>query len=628
MDGREKILVVDDTPNNVHVLVNTFRNDYKVYVATNGQDALKMASELMPDIILLDIMMPGMDGYEVMTRLQRNEKTKMIPVMFISALNESEDEKKGLQLGVVDYIVKPFHPALVKLRVKKHLELNSYRKHLNDIIIAKTAELEKLNRKQNLIQSVMIESLGTLAEYRDPETGGHIKRTQSYVKAMAKHLQQKGIFKEVLTNEYIELLYLSAPLHDVGKVGVHDSILKKAGKLTDEEYEEMKNHTLYGYNTLHKAQIRLGKNSFISLAMDIAYTHHEKWDGTGYPRGLKGNEIPLSGRLMAVADVYDALISKRVYKQPFTHKEAVDIIINGDGRTSPEHFDPDILKAFMEIEVIMRNIAMTFADYEEERAQLSQAGDDYLTPDRVVRKVLLVEDHEVNMEVMKAQISELGYSTLSAYNGREALELLKENEVDLVITDLEMPVMDGYTLVQNLRSDGVRTPVFAVTSNDYDMNVEKAKEVGFDGYLLKPIDEEVLRSKIHQLSTYGFVHNFADHKELSQNVNKIIDFDIIADFAPDRDGQRDFLLEYLKSNEADYENLEMCVAGQDTEAIRKAAHRLKSAANMFGAGRLSDVCGKIEMKAMEHSAEGIAEMLPLVKERIDEISSEVRKNYA
>lgn len=625
MTDRAKILVVDDTPNNLHVLVNTFKNEYKVIVATNGKDALRMASDTLPDIILLDIMMPEMDGYEVITRLKDNEDTNKIPVIFITALSEAEDEKKGLQMGVVDYISKPFHPSLMKLRVQNQLELNSFRKDLNSLIEEKSAKLEELDRRRSLLQAVMIESLGTLAEYRDPETGGHIKRTQSYVKAMAKHLQKKGKYREILTDEYIEMLYVSAPLHDVGKVGVLDSILKKNGSLTAEEFDEMKRHTVYGYNTLHKAQVRLGKNSFISLAMDIAFTHHERWDGTGYPRGLRGEEIPLAGRLMAMADIYDALISKRVYKPPFSHEDACRIILEGDGRTMPAHFDPVLLEAFEEINELMRNIAITFADYEEEKKLLHSSVAD--SDKKAIKNILIVEDHDVNRAVMEAQVSELGYDVTTAVNGKDAMDKLEAGETDLVLTDLDMPVMDGYALVLALRSSGNRIPVFAVTANDYDMNRKKAKEIGFDGYLLKPIDEEVLQSKIAGL--YDPAGEEAYEAALSAPViEKIIDFEFIEKLAPDEAGVRAFLKDYTEANDEDYGFLLAASLSHDPETVRKAAHRLKSSANMFGAGGLSYVCGIIESNAMDGDMDNLSELLKQVKEKIIEINCEVNNYYA
>lgn len=358
--SKSTVLVVDDTETNIDILVETLSDDFEIAVAMDGEGALESVEDEKPDLILLDIMMPGMDGYEVCRRLKAAEETKNIPVVFVTAMGEEADEAKGLALGAVDYIAKPFRPGLVKARVHNHLELKQHRDHLEALVRARTRELE-------LTQEATIESLATLAEYRDPETGGHIKRTQNYVKALAEHLKDHAKFSDVLDDNAIELLYKSAPLHDIGKVGVPDGILMKPGKLTDEEFEEMKRHTTYGRDTIRSAAKRLGTVSFLSYAEEIAYTHQEKWDGTGYPQGLKGEEIPVSGRLMAVADVYDALISKRVYKPPFPHAKAVAIISEGKG----QHFDPDMAEAFMELEEQFRQIALEFADFDEEREALA-----------------------------------------------------------------------------------------------------------------------------------------------------------------------------------------------------------------------------------------------------------------
>ncbi len=489
MADRECVLVVDDTPDNIHILMNTLKDEYKVLAATSGAKALHLASNVNPpDIILLDVMMPEMDGYAVIKELKNNESTKDIPVVFITAMTETEDEQKGLELGAVDYITKPFGPELVKARVRNQLELKRHRDSLEKMVEERTREIL-------LTQAVMIESLGTLAEYRDPETGGHIKRTQNYVKALATHLKKKGLYPEILTDEYIDLLHMSAPLHDVGKVGVPDSILRKSAKLTEEEFVEMKRHTVYGYETLRKAETRLGKQPFIHIAKEIAYTHQEKWNGQGYPQGLKGKDIPLSGRLMALADVYDALISKRSYKPPFTHERALEIITKGDGRTVPDDFDPEILAAFVEIQETFRNIAITYADCDEERLAL---GGDLGRPNEI-ENVLLVEDHAINLEIMQAQLSALGFLVTTATNGQEALEKFIATQPQLVLTDLEMPVMDGYTLVRKLREKGSDTPVIAITANDYEMNEMKAKEIGFNDYMLKPVEDQVLLAKIRQI---------------------------------------------------------------------------------------------------------------------------------
>lgn len=357
--SESKILIVDDTEENIDILIEVLEDDYDIRVATDGKRALKIISEELPDLILLDIMMPELDGYQVCTELKNNPETKNIPVVFLTALSQDQDEAKGLSMGAVDYISKPFNPDLVKARVKNHLLLKMHQNNLEFIVKDRTKELEKT-------QAAIIKSMAILAEYRDPETGGHIKRTQGYVKLLADTLRRDEKYKEILNDSFIEILYKSAPLHDIGKVGVADSILLKKGKLTEEEFEEMKKHAVYGRDAIQASEEELGTDSFLKYAKEIAYSHHEKWDGSGYPLGLKGEEIPLSGRLMAVADVYDALISIRAYKPPFPHDKAVSIILEGKGK----HFDPQIVDIFEECEDEFRQIALENADFEEERVGL------------------------------------------------------------------------------------------------------------------------------------------------------------------------------------------------------------------------------------------------------------------
>jgi len=489
-DQTARVLLVDDNTMNLQLLHETFAGlGYKILVAKNGKTALSIAQKANPSLILLDIMMPEMDGYEVCRRLKADKTTSQIPIIFITALADEDDEAKGLALGAVDYITKPFNPELVRARVRIHLELKQYQDHLENLVMERT-------RKLALTQTVTIESLATLAEYRDPETGGHIKRTQNFVKVLAVRLKDHPRFRDVLNNETIELLYLSAPLHDVGKVGVPDHILLKAGKLTDEEFEEMKKHTQYGHDALWITEQKLGQDSFLQYAREIAHTHQEKWDGSGYPLGLKGEQIPISGRLMALADVYDALISKRVYKPPFPHEKAVEIILDGKGR----HFDPDVVDAFLELEQTFRNIALTFADYDEERQMLGGGRDLRSTECRPVRSILLVEDNEINREIMHSQLTSMGYLVEMAVNGKEALNKYSEKKYDVILTDIEMPEMDGYELTAGIRrkekDTPQSTPIFAITASEFDLNEDRAKSLGFNGYMLKPLEVEVLEKRL------------------------------------------------------------------------------------------------------------------------------------
>jgi len=360
---KSTILIVDDAPANIDIVKDVLSSQYNLQAAINGPIALKIIDKKKPDLILLDIMMPEMDGYEVCEHLKNNDKTKDIPVIFLTAKVDASNEMQGFKLGAVDYITKPISPLILLERVKTHLELKSIRdslKHQNGRLENKVRE-----RTQHIeeLQNVTVVAMGAIAEARDPETGNHLKRTQQYVKLLAEKLQNHPKFAHFLTPDTIILLHKSAPLHDIGKVGISDKILLKPGKLSDEEFEEMKKHTTYGYEAINTAEKGMtDSDNFLYFAKEIAYGHQEKWDGSGYPQGLKGEDIPISARLMAVADVYDALISNRVYKPAFSHEKSIAIMKEGRG----SHFDPDMLDAFLDIADDCHAIAQQFIDSEQE----------------------------------------------------------------------------------------------------------------------------------------------------------------------------------------------------------------------------------------------------------------------
>jgi putative two-component system response regulator len=358
------VLVVDDTPDNLSLMSGLLKDHYKVKVANNGEKALKIAvSDAPPDLILLDIMMPGMDGYEVCQLLKRNPATANIPVIFLTAKVEVEDERKGLELGAVDYLTKPVSPPIVMARVKNHLALKAHADFLRDKNDYLEIEVGKRTREVMAIQDVTILAMASLAETRDSDTGNHIRRTQFYVKVLAEKLKANPRFGGMLTDRYITMLFKSAPLHDIGKVGIPDRILLKPGRFEPHEFEIMKTHTSLGRDAIEHAEAQLGMSvEFLSMAKEIALSHQEKWDGSGYPHGLAGDTIPLAARLMAVADVYDALISRRVYKEGMSHEKAVQIIADGKG----SHFDPDMVDAFLDIQEEFRSIARRYADSDSD----------------------------------------------------------------------------------------------------------------------------------------------------------------------------------------------------------------------------------------------------------------------
>jgi putative two-component system response regulator len=365
LDFTEKktVLIVDDTAENLTLMNGLLKDLYRTRIANNGERALKIAAESPPDLILLDIMMPGMDGYEVCRRLKSDAGTKHIPVIFLTAKVEVEDEQKGFDVGAVDYITKPISPPIVMARVQTQLTLKAAADFLRDKNAYLEAEVGKRTKEVQVVQDVTIMAMASLAETRDNETGNHIRRTQNYVRALAKKLQSHPIYGPLLDDATVEMLYKSAPLHDIGKVGIPDAILLKPGKLTDDEFKVMKTHTTLGRDAILAAEKLIdAPSSFLKLAREIAHYHQEKWNGSGYPEGLRGESIPLSARLMAVADVYDALISRRVYKEPMPHDKAVAIIREGRDK----HFDPHVVDAFLQIAEEFEDIASRFTDSAED----------------------------------------------------------------------------------------------------------------------------------------------------------------------------------------------------------------------------------------------------------------------
>jgi len=369
------ILVVDDAPDNLTLMSNLLCDDYKVKIANSGEKALKIArSDAPPALILLDIMMPELDGYEVCRQLKRDPKTCHIPVIFLTAKSEMDDELTGLTLGAVDYITKPISPPIVLARVKNYLALTAMESFLRDQNEFLEREVVKRTLEVSAIQDVTILAMASLAETRDSDTGNHIRRTQFYVKALAEKLQDHPKFTWYLTDSNINMLFKSAPLHDIGKVGIPDRILLKPGRFEPHEFEIMKTHTTLGRDAIVHAETALGTSvEFLTMAKSISYSHQEKWDGSGYPEGLAGDDIPIAARLMAVADVYDALISRRVYKAGMSHEKAVQIMREGRGT----HFDATMLDAFLEIQEEFRTIARRFvdtdADMDKKKDYLMQA---------------------------------------------------------------------------------------------------------------------------------------------------------------------------------------------------------------------------------------------------------------
>ncbi len=355
---QENILIVDDEPLNLQVLSQLLTPQYQIKVCKSGKDALRILSEgPLPGLILLDIMMPEMDGYETLAAIKQKQALKEVPVIFISALDSTLDEEKGFRLGAVDYIVKPFRSSIVRERIRVQLDLKSIRDQLKQQNDNLEREIIRRIFEYQWIQDTTLSVIVQLAETRDTDTGNHIQRTREYVRILGKCLQRRGYNREYLNDATLDHIEKAAPLHDIGKIGVPDTILLKPGKLTEQEFEIMKKHCEIGGNAITEAirkssernELQTRKHAeipitYLQVAKDIAIFHHERWDGGGYPYGMRGAEIPLAARMMALADVFDALTSERPYKQAWSFEQAQDYILEQSGK----QFDPEIVMAFQE----------------------------------------------------------------------------------------------------------------------------------------------------------------------------------------------------------------------------------------------------------------------------------------
>jgi len=354
--GSEKniILIVDDIDINRIILREILQNDYEILEAENGTDALNILfasdgkpNEVLPTAILLDIMMPGIDGFEVLEKIKSNEATEKIPVLFITATDSEESESKGLMAGAADYITKPFNQDVVRARIDSHINLARYSHNLEQLVANKTAEVTKTYEST-------LEVLATIIEYRNLESGTHIRRTTLLTEVLIKQMLKDEKFKAELEKHNISSIIKASALHDIGKIAIPDGILLKPGKLTSDEFNMIKTHTTVGSRIIDSISDNLPDNDhYLKYANEICHYHHERWDGTGYPTGLAGEKIPLAARILSVVDVYDALVSPRCYKDPFSHEISLDIIMDGKGTQFDPHIIdliPKLSEAFREIE--------------------------------------------------------------------------------------------------------------------------------------------------------------------------------------------------------------------------------------------------------------------------------------
>ena len=342
---KSRIMVVDDNITNLTVAKKALESIYTVIPVSSAKKALDFLSKTIPSLILLDIDMPEMDGFQTIKIIKANEKTRDIPVIFLTAKDDHGSELEGLRLGAVDYITKPFSIPLLLQRIELHIELVTQKRELSNYNLNLSRMVNEQTEVISELQHAVIRTLAELVERRDGTTGGHIMRTQKYLNTLVYALSGSEYHKTELAHLDFELLSESAQLHDIGKIAISDNILQKPGRLSEEEFNEIKKHPSVGEEAIKSAMSMTRSKEFLSNAAVIAISHHEKWNGSGYPYGLSGENIPLSGRLMAIADVYDALVSERPYKPAFSHEEAIKIIVEESGA----HFDPKLIEIFLKV---------------------------------------------------------------------------------------------------------------------------------------------------------------------------------------------------------------------------------------------------------------------------------------
>jgi len=353
-DERDVILIVDDIEINRMILREILQDDYQIVEAGSGSEAFDILYEdnITPTVVLLDIMMPDIDGFQVLDRIKKSNNTKNIPVLFITAADSEETESRGLKSGAADYVTKPFNHDVVRARVDNHINLARYRHRLEQLVSKKAAEVTKTYEQT-------LEILATIIEYRNLESGAHIRRTTLLTEVILARMLDMDKFRPLLLAENVLSLIKASALHDIGKIGISDSILLKPGKLTPDEFDIIKTHTSIGSQIIDSIAASLPDNDmYLKYANDICHFHHERWDGTGYPRGLKGDEIPISARIISIVDVYDALVSPRCYKGAYPHDVSLEIITEGRG----SQFDPDIVDILPEIAAIFKSVEESHRD--------------------------------------------------------------------------------------------------------------------------------------------------------------------------------------------------------------------------------------------------------------------------
>ncbi|MDR2366590.1 MAG: response regulator [Deltaproteobacteria bacterium] len=342
---RTKIMLVDDNIANLAMGKNMLKEAYEVYPVPSAAKLFQLLEHVSPGLILLDVMMPEMDGYEAIKKLKADDRFADIPVIFLTSMNDESSELEGLSLGAIDYVIKPFSAPLLLKRIENHLLMVSQRAKLKDYNDNLQIMVEQKTSEVFDLQNAVLSTLAEMVEFRDNMTGGHVTRTKMYLEVLLNKMVEEKLYHDEVRDWNLDFLLQSAQLHDVGKIAISDAILNKPGRLEPHEFEEMKKHVLFGVEAINKIAAKTSEHSYLHHAAIFAGTHHEKWDGSGYPNGLAGYDIPLEGRLMAIADVFDALISERPYKPPMPLDKAINIIVEGAGT----HFDEALVKIFLKV---------------------------------------------------------------------------------------------------------------------------------------------------------------------------------------------------------------------------------------------------------------------------------------
>ena len=606
------IFIVDDSAINLTVAKNALKNQYRIRTFYSAVTMFEVLKKIVPDLILLDIEMPIMDGFEALTILKEDALTAEIPVMFLTNLTDSDVEAQCFQMGVVDFVSKPFSVPVLQNRIKTHLEID-------EIVNERTANLKNL-------KNALVFTLADMVESRDKKTGGHISRTSSYMKILIDEMVAQRVYSDEWNKASIDLMISSARLHDVGKVSIPDAILNKPGKLTDDEFTVMKTHCELGNHIIDNIMLRTSDSEFLNHAKLFIGSHHERWDGKGYPLGLAGKDIPLQGRLMAIVDVYDALVSKRSYKDAFTPDEAVEIIMSGAGT----QFDPKIAELFFKVKDQFEDVrrscnAVESASTRRISNNLQAHQAQTIQEPMPYGKVLVVDDVNMNIHVTKNILTPYKLQVDSAQSGFAAIEMINSgNTYDIVFMDHIMPQMDGFETVKRIRDMGYSHPIVALTANTILGQESKFLKGGFDGFISKPIDIRQLNDVLNKFIRDKHIKH-KPSQEVTEMTNNSKDIIVQSPLTADPDLNTLFVIEG-SGILSELENLFENGISADSESLRAfiiRVHGIKSVLAYMNRTDLSDLAEKLENWGRKNNIEAIYAETPAFLECLRALVSEI-----